>query len=118
MEDRLAAQQCGAEGEARVAQALKAEGWSVLSRNWTGGGGELDIVAERNGSLRFVEVKARAEGDPVGVEAVGLSKQRKLTRAAEAWMLEQEPDFDDVAFMVVLVEPDRMTWYDDAFDVE
>ena len=118
MDIRLAAQRSGAEGEARVAQALKAEGWSVLSRNWSGGGGELDIVAQRAGSLRFVEVKARAKDDPVGVEAVGRSKQRKLTGAARAWLLEREPDFDDVAFMVVLVEPDGLTWYDDAFDVE
>ena len=118
MNTRLAAQRSGAEGEARVAQALEAAGWSVLSRNWHGGGGELDLVALREGSLRFVEVKTRAHDDPVGIESVGLDKQRKLTRAARAWMMAESPDFNDVSFMVVLVEPDGMTWYDDAFDVE
>ena len=108
----------GVEGEARVAQALIAEGWSVLSRNWRGGGGELDIVAVRQGSLRFVEVKTRSHDDPVGIECVGRSKQAKLSRAARAWLAKSDSPFDNVAFMVVLVEPTGLTWYDDAFDVE
>ena len=118
MESRLAAQRSGAEGEARVAQALMAGGWSVLSRNWRGGGGELDIVVQREGSLRFVEVKTRSQDDPVGVEAVGPVKQRRLIGAAQAWLMERDLNFEDAAFMVVLVEPTGMTWYDDAFDVE
>jgi len=115
---RLAAQRRGAEGEARVALALNAAGWSVLSRNWRGGGGELDLVAFKDGSLRFVEVKTRGHDDPVGMESVGSDKQRRLARAARAWMISESVEFSDVSFMVVLVEPDGMTWYDDAFDVE
>lgn len=90
----------------------------MLSRNWRGGGGELDLVVERSGALRMVEVKTRASGDPVGLEAVGSAKQRKLTGAARAWLLEHDPQYDEVAFMVVLVEPDGITILDDAFDVE
>ena len=115
---RLAALKRGRQGEARVAKALSAEGWSVLSRNWRGGGGELDLVVSRGASLRFVEVKARAADDPVGLDSVGPAKQANLVRAARAWMLEHRHDYDDLAFMVVLVEPDRITWIDDAFDVE
>lgn len=90
----------------------------MLSRNWRGGGGELDIVVSRNGCLRFVEVKARAAGDPVGVESVGSSKQRKLIGAARAWLSAFEPEVLDMAFMVAFVEADTIHWYDDAFDVE
>lgn len=90
----------------------------MLCRNWRGGGGELDIVAVRTGSIRFVEVKTRAGGDPVGVEAVGSQKRARLVRAARAWLQQTALAYNEVAFMVVLVEPDGMTWYDDAFDVE
>ena len=90
----------------------------MLSRNWRGGGGELDIVVSRNGCLRFVEVKARASGDPVGVESVGSSKQRKLIGAARAWLSTFEPEVSEMAFMVAFVEDDSIHWYDDAFDVE
>ena len=115
---RLAAQQRGREGEARVAKALSADGWSVLSCNWRGGGGELDLVVSRGTSLRFVEVKTRASGDPVGLESIGTAKQANLTRAARAWMLDHGDDYDDLAFLVALVEPSGITWFDDAFDVE
>ena len=118
MDSRLAAQERGRQGEARVAKALSADGWSVLSRNWRGAGGELDLVVSRWTSLRFVEVKARAADDPVGLESIGPAKQANLTRAARAWLLEHSDDYDDLAFMVALVEPGRITWLDDAFDVE
>jgi putative endonuclease len=90
----------------------------VLARNWRGGGGELDLVVQQGLKLRIVEVKARAADDPVGLESVGPEKQRKLIGAARAWMREFEPQFDEVCFMVVLVEPGGMTFVDDAFDVE
>ena len=90
----------------------------MLSRNWRGAGGELDLVVSRGSSLRFVEVKARASNDPVGLESVGSAKQANLIRAAQAWMLEHGDDYDDLAFLVALVEPADITWIDDAFDVE
>lgn len=105
-------------GEARVARALEADGWSVLSRNWHGAGGELDLVVQRSQKLRFVEVKTRASDDPVGAESVGPAKQAHLIRAAQAWSRKFNPDVDEMAFLVALVEPTGITWYDDAFDVE
>ncbi len=106
------------EGEARVARALEADGWSVLSRNWRGAGGELDLVVQRDQKLRFVEVKTRGSDDPVGAESVGSAKQAHLIRAAQAWNRKFDPQVDEMAFLVALVEPTGITWYDDAFDVE
>ncbi len=118
MDARLAAQARGKQGEARVAKALSADGWTVLSRNWRGGGSELDLVVARGSAIRFVEVKTRAPGDPVGMESVGPEKQAHLVRAARAWMLEHPHEYEEMAFMVALVEPDLITWIDDAFDAE
>lgn len=101
-----------------MAKALSADGWSVLSRNWRGGGGELDLVVSRGSSLRFVEVKTRGPDDPVGLESVGPIKQGNLVRAARAWLHDHPSDYDEIAFMVALVEPNDITWIDDAFDVE
>ena len=97
---------------------MQADGWTVLDRNWRGAGGELDLVVSKRGRLRFVEVKARAEGDPVGIEAVGASKRSHLVRAARAWLRTHEPEVEEMAFLVAMVEGDGITWYDDAFDVE
>jgi putative endonuclease len=101
-----------------VAAELTAQGFSVHARNWLGGGGELDVVAERDGCIRFVEVKARGPGDPVGLESVGPAKRRKLTRAAEAWLARWDGTVEEVSFSVVLVEDGALTWVHDAFDSE
>jgi len=90
----------------------------VLSRNWRGGGGELDLVVSRNACLRFVEVKTRSVSDSPVDESVDQVKRRRLVRAARAWMCSTEQSFQEMAFLVVLVEPTGLTWYDDAFDVE
>ncbi len=105
-----------------MAQLLESQGWSVLSRNWRGGGGEIDLVAFRGDELRFVEVKARSEGDDSGLESVTTSKQQRLVRAAEAWWQEHRlPAVRRQAFSVAVVaiseaQPWRVDWFDDAFD--
>lgn len=108
----------GARAEAFVAERLERDGWSVLARNWHARGGEIDLVVARGDALRFVEVKARAEGDPSGLESITRAKQQKLIRAAQAWLL-QHPTPGEVCFAVAAVEMGMqwsIEWIDDAFD--
>ena len=47
----------------------------------------MDIICERSGELVFVEVKTRSSkclGNPI--EAVGLSKQRQIVKAADEYV--------------------------------
>lgn len=116
---RLAALERGREAESFVARALEAEGWVVLARNWRARGGELDLVVERDGVMRFVEVKARDPQDPTGAEAVGPHKQRRLAAAGEAWLLARGLPDREVAWLVAVVtcadEGWTIDWLDDAF---
>ena len=71
-------------------------GYRILAANVWAGGYELDLVVRRGRELVFVEVKAKTDAifvDPV--EMVGPEKQRRLRRAAEAW-LARHPELDDV----------------------
>lgn len=56
----------------------------MLGRNCLTPFGEIDIVAERRGSLVFVEVKARRPGGTAGTpeEALTRPKLRRVARAA------------------------------------
>lgn len=71
----------------------------------------------RDGAVRLVEVKARRDGDPSGLESVGPDKQRRLRRAGEAWLLGDAPR--EIAFMVAVVTLNEGVWalelIDDAF---
>ena len=107
----------GAEAEAWVAQELEGQGWTVIGRNVRIGGGELDLVVQRDGAVRFVEVKARSAGDDP-LEALTPHKQRKLRQAAEGW-LQQAAPVEEAAFLVALVHMHADGWrlecIDDAF---
>ncbi|MEQ1503961.1 MAG: YraN family protein [Myxococcota bacterium] len=110
----------GRAAEDHVAGLLEADGWSIRSRNWRGDGGELDLVVERGGVLRFVEVKARAVDDAeAGLDAIGATKRRRLRSAGDAWLAAHGLPDREVAFLVVVVTLDPAGWtverLDDAF---
>jgi len=83
----LSTRAAGRAAELRALWFYRLRGYRVLDRNvWTGGN-ELDLVVRRGRRLAFVEVKAKGSGrygDPF--EMVTHEKQRRLRRAAEAWL--------------------------------
>ncbi len=77
----------GSAGERLAAAWLEERGYRVLARNWRCPYGELDLVAEREGELVFVEVKTR-RGTRLGApeEAVTAAKRRHLVASAVAYL--------------------------------
>jgi len=82
---RKAADSRGRYAEGKAAEALEAEGWTVLARRQRTAAGELDLVAERRGLLAFVEVKARATLAAAAI-SLGPRQRARLMQAAEAWL--------------------------------
>ena len=117
---KIAAWQLGVRAEDAVVAELMAHGWTVLDRNWRGGGGELDVVVWRADQLRFVEVKARVDATIDAEESLMGAKRPRLVSAAQLWLDGSTIDPAGIAFLVVVVdctvEPWAFTWYDDAFD--
>ena len=74
----------GAYYENLVAEYLKTQGYEILEKNYRCRIGEIDLIAEKDGYLVFVEVKYRRtgqKGDPA--EAVDYRKQKKISKVAE-----------------------------------
>ena len=115
---RLAAHRRGIDAESRVAGVLGDAGWTVLARNWRGGGGELDLVVTRDGAVRLVEVKLRELGDARADEAVPQAKRRRLRGAALAW-LQEHPAPREVCFLLAWVDvaTGEVVLLDDPFDL-
>lgn len=82
---RKAADSRGRYAEEKAAAALEAEGWVILAKRLRTAAGELDLVAERQGLLAFVEVKARATLGEAAF-ALGPAQRARLMQAAEAWL--------------------------------
>ena len=82
-----ARQTLGLAGERVAARWLRRAGWRVVAHRFRSGRRDIDLVAEREGVVAFVEVKTR-RGDRFGdpVEAVDWRKQRQIVRCAAAWL--------------------------------
>ncbi|MBQ7477097.1 MAG: YraN family protein [Selenomonadaceae bacterium] len=84
----------GNAGEIFAANYLEQLGYKILEKNFRVRSAEIDIVAEIDGVIVFVEVKTRSDtkhGLPA--EAVNFRKQQKIIQAAGVF-LQDEKYFD------------------------
>lgn len=95
-------QRLGELGERIAERWLTKKGWRILARRFKNGHRDIDLVAQRESTIAFVEVKAR-KGDEFGdpVEAVHHRKQRELTRSAHVWIDRHGRDGESYQFDVV-----------------
>ena len=95
----------GALGETLAVRLLIARGWTVLERGYRLGRREIDIVACRDRTLAFVEVKTRAgRGWGAPEEAVTARKRRETETVAQAYLARKRLRGIDARFDVVAIE--------------
>ena len=100
----------GKSGEDRVAAFLRKNGWSVIKRNYQCRFGEIDIIAENNEYIIFVEVKTRKKNSLTSpAESVTYAKRQRIMLTAQDYLsktiCEKQPRFD-VAEVTVEDTPD------------
>lgn len=79
---QIATQQFGHAGESAVADFLQGHGFTILKRNFSFRGGEVDIIAQRNELRVFVEVKTRKGPQFPITDVITFSKQKKIVATA------------------------------------
>lgn len=80
-------------GEEYAVNYLKKHRYKILSRNYRKRFGEIDIIAEKKGTVAFVEVKTRHENPMTRpFEAVDTKKQEKIYRTSLAYIYENDLD--------------------------
>ncbi|MBR0651535.1 YraN family protein [Roseomonas terrae] len=79
------AEAAGRDAEGIAAAALRREDWAVLAQRARTPAGEIDLVAERDGLLAFIEVKARPSLSEAAF-ALGPRQRARLIAAAECWL--------------------------------
>ena len=91
----------GAWGEDRAAALLEQEGYRIRTRNFRCRFGEIDLIAEKENVLAFVEVKLRKSSrHGEAREFVTASNQQRLRTTASfylaghAWAQARQPRFD------------------------
>jgi putative endonuclease len=89
----------GNKGEDTAADHLKKLGYKILFRNWKWGKHEIDIIAEKDDLIVFVEVKTRTDGFIEDLRyVVTTEKQRSIIYAADGYIqkfnIDKESRFD------------------------
>ena len=90
-------------GEDCAAKFLETEGYKIIARNFRIRSAEIDIIAQKDDVIVFVEVKARSDirhGLPS--EAVTVRKQKKIIEAAGVFL--QDENFSECACRFDVVE--------------
>ena len=93
----------GKKGEALALEFLQGKAFVLLHTNWRYSHYEIDIIAERDEVLHFVEVKTRRTlryGYPE--ESVTDKKMEHLMRAAEAF-LQSNPHWERVQYDILSI---------------
>ncbi len=112
----------GQDSETRAEQFLIAKGYRILDRNVRSSIGELDLVADDQGVVVFVEVKGRSTAAFGGaLSAVDRRKRAKLSRLAAQYLAQRHWSDKLCRFDVVLIQgqlsiPEQIEHIPNAFD--
>ncbi len=107
-------------GEERARDFLQKNGIKIIKSNFKCKVGEIDIIAEDNSSLIFIEVKYR-KSDKFGApsEMVTYHKQKKIILTAQLY-LQKHPKLANKAcrFDVISIHQNDISWIQDAFNTD
>ena len=90
-------------GEDQAAQWFLQEGYTILHRNWCFRKYEIDLIATKNGTLHFIEVKTRTShsfGYPE--EAVSRKKMENMMKCAEYYQ-QLDPQWKRIQYDILSI---------------
>ena len=96
-------------GERIAEQHLLAQGYGILQRNFRTPSGEIDIIAQKDGCVVFVEVRTRRGGAPgEAAESIASRKQAHLVDVAQAYVqsLSSPPAAQRIDVITLSLAPD------------
>lgn len=120
---RQSRSETGRLGEELTAYYLAKSGYAILHRNFRVKGGEIDIIAAKDGIIAFVEVKTRdISALETGAEAVRPRKRSLVIKAAQEYsyrnLHEMQPRFDVSEVTVKNGKIVRFRYFDNAYEAD
>ena len=114
------AREWGKQAENIVCEYLISKGYTVRERNWrpSTSKSEIDLIAQKDDTLIFVEVKARSDKELDPAEAITSEKIKNVVRGANSYLRNQDFDFYyrfDVAAVSGNAEDYSLDYIEDAF---
>ena len=94
----------GVKAEILAAKHLKKLGYKILERNWRSGHSEIDLIAQEDNCLVFIEVRSRQENALVsGYNSIDKHKKFVLLQGIRAY-LRQKPSIHTFRLDVISID--------------
>lgn len=85
--EKLSTKKIGDAGETKAALYLVNRGYSIIEKNWRTRYGEIDIIADKDDILVFVEVKTLPSGDLETLShELNSRKQKRIIKTAKFFL--------------------------------
>ena len=111
-------QKLGNAAEKAALHYLENEGLKLLEKNFSCRMGEIDLIMTDDSCPIFVEVRLRTNPNyGSGAETVTLTKQRKIIRTAQLYLLNHDIRNLDCRFDVISID-DKIDWVQHAFTLD
>ena len=107
----------GNKGEDKATKYLKKQGYKIIERNYNLPCGEVDIIAQKDKTLVFVEVKYRTNAQEFGgpLAAVNKSKQTRLINTALNYIKTKKPSYEALMFDIIAISGEKIEHIQNAF---
>ncbi len=109
----------GKKGEQFVVQYLQKKGYAILHTNYRHKTGEVDIIAKKDATVAFVEVKLRNNPLIDPAEIINTAKQKKIISVAKLFLSKHNNSDIVCRFDVALVDENshnlKVRYIEDAF---
>lgn len=103
--------------EERAENYLIEHDFTIIEKNFRCKIGEIDVIAIKDGILRFIEVKYRKDTEyGYALSAVTRQKQRKIKNAA-MWFLNAHSQYNDIpcSFDVIAIQGEHIEYIFNGF---
>ena len=103
----------GQDAELRACEYLELQGLRLMQKNYYSRFGEIDLIMQDKndaGAIVFIEVKERKSGISHAIESITPSKQRKMVKTAQFFLLKLGHDVNCRFDAVVLDGIGNIEW--------
>jgi len=105
----------GQQAETLACDYLRKRGYKIIQRNFKTKFGEIDIVASKENTLCFVEVKSGQNPDFLPEWKVNSRKMEKIKKTASAFLKGTAENFAECRFDVISIKKDKVDFIKGAF---
>ncbi len=108
--------QFGKLGEEIAINYLIKQGYKIICENYCSGLGEIDIIAQDNNTVAFIEVKRRSTNEyGFPQESIGIKKQNQIMKSALIYIKKENISNLNLRFDVVAICGDDIELIKNAF---